>query len=81
MSTPKKRRTSYNKTYAKAYVALVLKKTLKEKELSKGEFARLVHKKPSAITKWFGGNHNFTIETLIEIENVLHVKLINYNIQ
>lgn len=81
MTTPKKKiaRTSYNKTYAKAFVALVLKKALKEKDISQNEFARLVHKKPSVISRWTSGKHNFTIETLIEIENVLHVKLLNYN--
>ena len=34
---------------------------------------------PSEITKWLSGTHNFTVETLVELENVLNVKLLNLN--
>ena len=33
----------------------------------KKNFAKLMHKQPSQISKWIGGNHNFTIDTLCEI--------------
>lgn len=32
--------------------------------LSKAEFARSIGKRPSEITKWLSGQHNFTISTL-----------------
>ena len=32
---------------------------------------------PSVITKWLSGTHNFTIETLVEIENALGISLLN----
>ena len=34
-------------------------------------------KKPSEISKWLSGTHNFTIETIYEIEKVLNINLLN----
>jgi len=35
-----------------------------EKGLSKVEFARAIGKRPSEVTKWLSGQHNFTVRTL-----------------
>lgn len=32
---------------------------------------------PSLITKWLSGTHNFTIDTLIDLERALDIKLLN----
>lgn len=32
---------------------------------------------PSIITKWLSGTHNFTVDTLVELENALDVKLLD----
>ncbi len=37
---------------------------MKQKGLSKAEFARAVGKRPCEITKWLSGQHNFTLSTL-----------------
>ena len=37
---------------------------MKQKGLSKSEFARSVGKRPCEVTKWLSGQHNFTISTL-----------------
>ncbi len=37
---------------------------MKEKGLSKKEFADAIGKRPSEVTKWLSGQHNFTIRTL-----------------
>lgn len=37
---------------------------IKEKGLSKKEFADAIGKRPSEITKWLSGQHNFTIRTI-----------------
>ena len=37
---------------------------MKEKGLSKAEFARSLGKRPCEITKWLSGQHNFTLSTL-----------------
>ena len=39
--------------------------------LTNQEFAFMMGKKPSEITRWLSGTHNFTTETLWEIERVL----------
>ena len=37
---------------------------MKERGLSKKEFADAIGKRPSEVTKWVSGQHNFTIRTL-----------------
>ncbi len=37
---------------------------IKEKGLSRKEFAEAIGKRPSEVTKWLSGQHNFTIRTL-----------------
>lgn len=32
---------------------------------------------PSVITKWLSGTHNFTADTLVELEDALDIKLLN----
>ena len=41
----------------------------------KGDLAKKLNKCPSEISKYFSGNHNFTINTLCEIAFVLSVPL------
>lgn len=38
-----------------------------ETKLSKHDFAKLVKKTPSTVSRWLTGEHNFSIETLCEI--------------
>jgi DNA-binding transcriptional regulator YiaG len=40
-----------------------------KKELTKKEFALSLGKKPSEVTKWLSGQHNFTIRTLALLTN------------
>lgn len=39
--------------------------------LSRKEFAMRMHRQPSEVTKWLGGNHNFTSDLLAEMSVVL----------
>ena len=48
---------------------------VKEKGWSKKAFAEKMKKEPSVISKWFSGTHNFTLDTLTEIRDVLGVTL------
>jgi len=48
----------------------------KKKGWSKKEFARMLNKQPSEITKWLSGTHNFTCDTLVDIQNVLGIELL-----
>lgn len=44
---------------------------LEEKGLKQKDLAHMLGKKESEISKWMRGTHNFTIETISAIENVL----------
>lgn len=50
---------------------------LKRKGISKKELASLTGTSPAAVTRWLGGNHNFTLSTLAKISTVLGVPLIS----
>ena len=48
---------------------------MKERGLGKKQFAVLMHKNPSEVTKWLSGNHNFTIALLEDISRALGVRI------
>jgi len=43
----------------------------------KKDLAEALNKQPSEITKWLSGTHNFTSDTLWDIEDVLDIELIS----
>ena len=49
---------------------------LEEKGLKQKDLANMLAKKESEISKWMRGIHNFTIETISSIENVLGVPIL-----
>ena len=61
----------------KMRMAVLIGDAIKQRGWSKREFALKVGRKPSEISKWLSGTHNFTIETLIDVERVLMVELLN----
>lgn len=56
-------------------VANALDSLLKNKGISKSEFAAKLGKSPSEISKWMSGKHNFTLDTLLEIAHALKVDI------
>jgi ribosome-binding protein aMBF1 (putative translation factor) len=65
------------RTDRKMRIACIIDDAMKAKGLGKKQFADKVGRKPSEITKWLSGTHNFTIETISDIERVLGVKILN----
>jgi transcriptional regulator with XRE-family HTH domain len=65
------------RTDRKMRIACIIDDTMKAKGYDKKQFADKVGRKPSEITKWLSGTHNFTIETLSDIERVLGVRILN----
>jgi len=65
------------KDIKKYLLAKYIKEKIQTARLRSNEFAGRVNKRPSEITKWLSGNHNFTIETLFEIEEHLGITIIN----
>lgn len=49
---------------------------MKEKGISKKKLASLTHRRPSDVTRWLGGGHNFTCRTIALIEQALGVRII-----
>ncbi len=49
---------------------------MKKKEVNRQKFANLMGVQPSIITRWLSGSHNFTVQTLYEIENQLEIQLL-----
>ena len=50
---------------------------LKEKGIKKSQFAEMLDKKPSEITKWLSGSHNLTMKSIVKMEVTLGVDLLN----
>lgn len=49
---------------------------LKLKGMTQKDFARMLGKRESEISKWLTGRHNFTTQTIARIETVLGNKII-----
>ncbi|MCC5906730.1 MAG: helix-turn-helix transcriptional regulator [Balneolaceae bacterium] len=65
------------KTDKKMILATKIANAIKAKGLKKYEFAEILGKQPSEISKWLSGTHNFTIDTLMDIERILSVQLLD----
>lgn len=72
-------RVNYEKTAKLMRIAVKIDDAIKASGMSKQDFALKLGKQKSVITKWLSGTHNFTAETLVEIEEVLDIKLIEDN--
>lgn len=57
-------------------IATRIEAIMKAKGISKKRLAELTHKRPSEISKWLAGGHNFTCKTLVLIANALGEDLI-----
>lgn len=66
-----------SKTDKKMILATKIANAIKAKGFKKSEFAEILGKQPSEISKWLSGTHNFTIDTLMDIERVLSIQLLD----
>lgn len=70
-------KNEYEKTEKKMLLAIRIEKAMKEKGLSKSQFAIAMKVQPSVITKWLSGTQNFTYDTLFDIQKTLSIEIIN----
>lgn len=49
---------------------------MKRKGISNSQLAKMTGRRPSEVTKWLGGGHNFTCKTIVLISNALGEDLI-----
>lgn len=68
-----------NNEQIKKAMAEKIKQVIKAYGLKNKDFARLMDVPPSTVTKWLSGTHNFTTNTMFEIERALNIKLFNLN--
>lgn len=59
----------------KMLFALKLKQAITSSGMNNSQFAEKIGKTKSTISKWLSGTHNFTIDTIYEIEDVLKIKI------
>lgn len=65
-------------------LASKIRQMLEEKNINKSSFAEIMDVHPSIVTRWLSGTHNFTVETLFDIEFKLKSLLIffeTYNME
>lgn len=57
-------------------IATEIETLMREKGLTKKQFADALGRKPSEVTKWLSGQHNFTIRTLAMLSNFFGTPII-----
>lgn len=57
-------------------VSDAIARTLSERGMSQKDFARLMGKTETEVSRWLGGRHNFTIATLAKISVALGTDLV-----
>jgi ribosome-binding protein aMBF1 (putative translation factor) len=57
-------------------LAVKIAEALRSRGLTNQEFAFMMGKKPSEVTRWLSGTHNFTTETLWQMERLLRIQLL-----
>jgi transcriptional regulator with XRE-family HTH domain len=67
-----------------ADIVVLISRLLKSKGITQKQLAENLGKKPSEISKWLSGEHNFTLETICKLEaelgeTLLVVPKINYH--
>ncbi|MBK8922648.1 MAG: helix-turn-helix transcriptional regulator [Saprospirales bacterium] len=57
-------------------LAAKIEDAMTAKNIGKKQLAEMMGQRPSVITKWLSGKHNFTVDTLTDIQRVLGVRLL-----
>jgi ribosome-binding protein aMBF1 (putative translation factor) len=57
-------------------LAVKINDAIRARGFTNQEFAFMMGKKPSEVSRWLSGTHNFTTETLWQIEKVLKIQLL-----
>ena len=70
---PEEQRVAFELSFG---IAERISEILKSKGLTQKDFARLLGKRESEISKWMTGRHNFTTQTIARIETALGDKVL-----
>lgn len=66
----------HERTVKQMMMAARIEDGMMAKGWSKGEFAEKMGKTASTISLWLSGSHNFTLDTLTDIQRVLDIQLL-----
>ena len=66
----------FEKIEKRMLLAARIDDAIKAKGWKRKDIANALNKNPSEITKWLSGTHNFTFDTLCDIERVLNINLV-----
>lgn len=64
------------RTEQRMLLAAKIADAIEAKDWTRREFAERLNKHASEVTKWLSGTHNFTSDTLLDIQEELAIKLI-----
>jgi len=80
----KRAKASYGKTEFRMLLASKIEDAIAFKYGTKINYAAVIDQEPSVISKWVSGAHNFTTDTLLDIQRTLDIKVfhdsINYEL-
>jgi transcriptional regulator with XRE-family HTH domain len=62
-------------------IALKILRTIRAQGLTQKELAEKLNVAPQQVSKWVKGRENFTLETLVKIEQVLNISLIEISME
>ncbi len=65
------------KTDKRMLLAAQIDDAITAKDWKKKDLAVALGKRPSEISKWLSGTHNFTTDTLFDLERVLDIEIVN----
>jgi len=61
----------------KMKLAAKIYKAMKALDMTQTQFAESMKKPVSLISRWMSGTHNFTVDTLVDIQRILGISLLN----
>jgi transcriptional regulator with XRE-family HTH domain len=64
---------------AKQLIANKIKAEMLRRDINRVELAKLMDTTPSAVTRWLCGSHNFQVDTLFQLEEVLDITIFNWS--
>jgi ribosome-binding protein aMBF1 (putative translation factor) len=61
----------------KMKLAAKIYKAMKALDMTQTQFAESMNKPISLISRWMSGTHNFTVDTLVDIQRILGISLLD----
>jgi hypothetical protein len=72
-----KDKKEYDKTEKNMLLAIRIEEAMKKNGYNKIQFSQAMQVQPSMVTRWLSGSHNYTLDTLYDIEKILSICIVN----